>query len=343
MVRLAQIGVGYWGKNLLRNFYEAEGAEVAMLCDRDARVLARLKQKYKGAHCTDRADEIFNNNKLDAIAIATPAGSHFELAKAALQAGKHTFVEKPLALSARECEELIQLADGARLVLMVGHTFLFDPAVRRIKEYLREGLAGEIYYINSRRLNFGLVRGDVDALWNFAPHDLSILMYWLEEKPVSVAARGYAYLQSNLVDVVFLHLHFASGVSAHVHVSWLDPNKVRQMTIVGAQKMIVYDDVHPDRKVQIFDKGLSKQNLSAHLGAFDSFGNFQLMRRPGDLLIPKIDSFEPLKAQCQHFVDCIREHKRPLSDGANGLAVVRVLEAARESMLHEGKSVQLIS
>lgn len=341
MIRLAQIGVGYWGKNLLRNFYEIEGAEVKLVCDHDPNALAAVARKTIAVETCLDSSSVFSRADIDALAIATPPATHFEFAKKALLAGKHVFVEKPLAQTVAECEELVQLAHDHRRTLMVGHTFLYDAAVNRIKTYLQEGLAGEIYYINSRRLNFGIVRQDIDAMWNFAPHDLSILLHWLNETPATIAAHGEAHLQPHLVDVAFLHLNFPGGISAHIHVSWLDPGKVRQMTIVGSEKMIVYDDVHPDHKIQIYDKGIARNNLAAHLGEFDSFGKFQLIRRAGDLLIPKIDFTEPLQAQCRHFIDCIRENKRPVTDGEHGLAVVRILEAGRKSLLQKGKKIAI--
>lgn len=339
MIRLAQIGVGYWGKNLLRNFYEIEGAEVKLVCDHDPNALAAVARKTIAVETCLDSSSVFSRADIDAVAIATPPATHFEFAKKALLAGKHVFVEKPLAQTVAECEELVQLAHDHRCTLMVGHTFLYDAAVNRIKTYVQEGAAGEIYYLTSRRLNFGIVRQDIDAMWNFAPHDLSILLHWLNETPASIAVHGESHLQPHLVDVAFLHLNFPSGISAHIHVSWLDPGKVRQMTIVGSEKMIVYDDVHPDHKIQIYDKGISRKNLAAHLGEFDSFGKFQLIRRAGDLLIPKIDFTEPLRVQCRHFIDCIHENKRPLTDGEHGLAVVRILEAGRKSLLQKGKKM----
>lgn len=341
MIRLAQIGAGYWGKNLLRNFYQTEGAQVKLVCDQDPRVLVAAAKRMNAVETCLNSHEVFARDDLDAVAIATPPATHFALGMSALRSGKHVFVEKPLAQTVAECEQLVQLARDHQRILMVGHTFLFDAAVNRIKTYLQEGTAGDIYYIMSRRLNYGIVRNDIDAMWNFAPHDLSILLHWLNESPATIAVHGEAHLQSNRVDVAFMHLNFPSGIAAHVHVSWLDPSKVRQMTIVGSEKMIVYDDVHPDHKIQIYDKGIAKKNLDASLGEFDSFGKFQLMRRAGDLLIPKVDFIEPLQVQCQHFVDCIREDKQPLTDGDHGLAVVRILEAGRKSLLQDGKKTAI--
>ncbi len=332
MIRLAQIGIGYWGKNLLRNFLATNDAQVTAVCDRDPAVLEKIVVQYPLLQFSEHAQEIFGDDRIDAVAIATPSESHFELSKAALAAGKHVFVEKPMANSSASCKELVALAEKQKRVLMVGHTFLYNAAVLKVREFVQSGELGEIYYLYSQRLNLGRVRQDVDAMWNFAPHDLSIILYWLGKMPQRVSARGSAYLQKNIADVVFLQLEFEGGVTANIHVSWLDPNKVRRMTVVGSAKMVVYDDVPTDYKVRVYDRGITRQNLSASLGEFDSFGNFQLIQRAGDMLMPKVDFVEPLKVQCQHFIDCIVNEQKPLSDGENGLQVVRILEAAQRSM-----------
>jgi predicted dehydrogenase len=298
--------------------------------------------QYPLLQFSERAQEVLGDGQIDAVAIATPPDSHFELSKAALSAGKHVFVEKPMANSSAECRELIALAEKQQRVLMVGHTFLYNAAVNKVREYVQSGELGEVYYLYSQRLNLGRVRQDVDAMWNYAPHDLSILLYWLGRMPLRVSARGSAYLQDGVVDVAFVQLEFAGGVIANVHVSWLDPNKVRRMTVVGSQKMVVYDDMAPDHKVQVFDKGITRQDLSVSLGEFDSFGKFQLIQRAGDLLMPKVDFIEPLKVQCQHFVDCIVKNQKPLSDGESGLQVVRILEAAQRSREAGGGMMEVI-
>lgn len=343
MLRLAQIGIGYWGKNLLRNFLAMNDAQVTAVCDRDHAVLEKIVVQYPLLQFSEHAQEICDDPNIDAVAVVTPAESHYELAKAALSAGKHVFVEKPMANSSAECKELIGLAEKQKRVLMVGHTFLYNAAVTKVREYVQSGVLGEIYYLYSQRLNLGRVRQDVDAMWNFAPHDLSIILYWLDKIPLRVAARGSAYLQNNIADVVFLQLEFEGGVTANIHVSWLDPNKVRRMTVVGSAKMVVYDDVATDYKVRVYDRGITRQNLSASLGEFDSFGNFQLIQRAGDMLMPKVEFVEPLKVQCQHFVDCIVKNQKPLSDGENGLQVVRILEAAQRSMEAGGVMVEVLN
>ena len=222
---------------------------------------------------------------------------------------------------------------------MVGHTFEYNPAVQKVKEYIKGGDLGEVYYIYSQRLNLGQVRRDVNVFWNLAPHDISIVLCWLEEEPESVSAKGVTVLQKGIEDVVFLHMKFPGGRSAHIHTSWLDPNKVRRMTVVGSKKMVVYDDTLADARVQLFDKGVDRKNLSQNLGEYDDFGKFQLIQRAGDLLIPKVDATEPLRVECAHFVECVASGKKPQTDGANGLRVVKILEAGQASLNENGIEV----
>ncbi|MFQ5823059.1 MAG: Gfo/Idh/MocA family protein [bacterium] len=342
MIQLAQIGVGYWGKNLLRNFYSQPQACVKKICDLNKNVLEKLSFEYRDVTQTVQAEEIFEDHEIDAVVIATPADSHFSLAQKALESEKHIFVEKPLALTSVECQRLNNLALERNRILMVGHTFLYNAAVNKVKEYIIEELLGNIYYIYSQRLNLGRIRQEVNAMWNFAPHDISIILHWLDKLPHKVSARGYTYIQDEIPDVVFLHMEFENGVSAQIHVSWLDPGKMRKMTIVGSKKMIVYDDVEVNAKIQIYDKGITKKNISASLGDFDSFGKFQLIHRAGDLLVPKIDFVEPLKVQCSHFLECILKGRKPITDGESGLIVVKILEAAQKSIENDGRSETVI-
>jgi predicted dehydrogenase len=273
--------------------------------------------------------------------VATPASNHFETGMEALKAGKHIFVEKPLALRSSECRDLIDLAGSNGRILMVGHTFEYNPAVRKVKDYLNAGALGEIYYIYSQRLNLGQVRRDVNVFWNLAPHDISIALYWLEEEPEAVSAKGVSVLQKGIEDVVFLHMKFPSGRSVHIHTSWLDPNKIRKMTVVGSKKMVVYDDTLADARVQLFDKGVDRKNMSENLGEYDNYGKFQLIHRAGDLLIPKVDAAEPLRLECAHFVDCLTTGKKPQTDGENGLRVVKILEAGQASLDQNGIEVPI--
>ena len=334
-INLAQIGVGYWGRNLLRSFFRAEKIGRLLAVDPNENARKWIRREYPTVEIGADFEKILTNPDIQAIALATPANTHFRLARQVLRAGKHLFVEKPLSLSSREAEELVALAEQKRRILMVGHTFLYNAAVRTIRGYLEQDLLGKIYYIYSQRLNLGRVRSDVNAMWNLAPHDLSILLYWLGQMPVSVSAKGKDFLQDGIEDVVFLIVDFPSGISAHIHVSWLDPNKRRSMTLVGTKKMVVYEDTSADAKIKIYDKGITKKNLGESLGEYDSFGKFQLIQRAGDLLIPKVAFTEPLREEANHFLDCVATGATPLTDGRHGLQVIRILEAAQIS-LHSG-------
>lgn len=346
MVGIAVIGVGYWGPNLVRNLAATADGTLRVLCDQSAPRLEEMGRQYPGVDLTASCDDVLARGDVDAVVVATPAGTHFELAKRVLQSGRAAFIEKPLARSVAECEELIELAAAKNAVLMVGHTFEYNAAVDYVGRLIDDQELGQIYYIYSQRLNLGVVRQDVNALWNLAPHDVSIALRWLKKEPVRVRARGYTYLQEGVEDVVYLDLEFDDGVAVHIHVSWLDPGKVRRTTVVGSRKMVVYDDGSTEAKIQLFDKGIDRERLGgdedfASLGEFDSFGKFQLTQRAGDVLIPKIDFTEPLKRECAHFVDCVARGQRPLTDGENGLRVVRVLEAATRSLTGGGTAVDL--
>lgn len=339
MIGIAVVGAGYWGPNLIRNFVDTPGCWLKKVADLDERRLARIKRQYPDVAITTCFQELLEDEEIQGIVLATPAHTHYALARQVLQAGKGVLVEKPLATAVAECQALIDLAQQQGQVLMVGHTFEYNAAVRRVEEYIRSGELGEVYYLYSQRLNLGIVRQDVNALWNLAPHDISIALRWLGEMPVAVNARGYTYLQAGIEDVVYLNLEFASGVAAHIHVSWLDPGKVRRMTVVGSRKMAIYDDVSTEAKIQLFDKGIDRQHMDGSLGTFDSFGKFQLIQRAGDVLIPRLDFVEPLKVEAAHFVECLVQGKRPLTDGENGLRVVKILEASTQSLRQGGISV----
>jgi len=341
MTGIGVVGAGYWGPNLIRNFAAAESCALAGVADLDEGRLARMKNSYPKITVTTRFQDLLDNPEIQGIALSTPANTHYELARQVLEAGKNVFVEKPLAQTVAECEDLIRLAGERNRVLMVGHTFEYNAAVQRVEEYIRNQELGEIYYIYSQRLNLGVVRQDVNAMWNLAPHDISIALRWLGAMPAAVNAQGYTYLQEGVEDVVYLNLEFADGVAVHIHVSWLDPGKVRRMTVVGSEKMVVYDDASTEAKIQLFDKGIDRQHIDGSLGDFDSFGKFQLIQRAGDVLIPRIDFVEPLKVECAHFVECIAQNKTPITDGENGLRVVKVLEAATQSLAQGGVSVEI--
>lgn len=340
MVNVAQIGCGYWGPNLLRNFVQSNNCNVKMVADINEEKLNYVKRTYPFITTTKRFEEILENDEIDAVVVSTPASSHYEISKEVIKKGKHILIEKPIALSSSNAIHLIDLAEKNKIVLMVGHTFEYNSAVHTLRSYVVNGELGKIYYIYSQRLNLGIIRNDVNAMWNLAIHDISILLYVLKLKPISVSVKGVSYIQPNIEDIVFMTINFENDVIANIHVSWLDPQKVRKMTFVGSKKMIIYDDVS-DYKIQIFDKGIDKKNISNSLGDFDDFGKFQLIHRAGDVFIPKIDFVEPLKVECEHFLHCIMNNDTPVSDGYDGLRVVSILEAGQESLNKNGKEISI--
>ena len=336
MINIAVIGCGYWGPNLARNFSVIPDARLHTICDLREERLAVTLRSFPAVRATGNYKDILSDGEIDAVVLATPAATHFELAREILLSGRHVLVEKPLAMRSSECHELIDIAANQGRVLMVGHTFEYNAAVRKLKELLASGEMGEVYYSYSARLNLGQVRTDVNALWNLAPHDVSILIYIFGREPVQVTAKGVSYIQEDIEDVFFMVLDFPDGIAAHVHGSWLDPHKLRRTTIVGSKKMVVYDDMSLEAKIQIYDKGVTRKSLPGPMGEYDSFDKFQLITRAGDIHIPKIDFVEPLKIECSEFVDCIANAREPLADGADGLRVVKVLEAAQRSMARSG-------
>jgi predicted dehydrogenase len=293
-----------------------------------------MRMLYPHAIATPEHRDLFTDPDIEAVVIATPARTHYALAREALEAGKHVLVEKPLAMGSRQAEALIALADERRRVLMVGHIFEYHPAVRKIKSLIDEGELGQVYYIYSTRVNLGRVQSDINALWSIAPHDISILIYLLGTMPQSVSARGGTFLNGMVEDVVFLVLSFPDGMLGHVHASWLDPSKVRRMTVVGSRRMAVYDDVADEGKIKIYDKGVYRKGE-------DIYGEFQYRMHSGDIAIPRLDMAEPLRIECVHFAECVRQGRRPQTDGANGLRVVRVLEAAQASLERGGTTISL--
>ena len=346
MIGVAVVGFGYWGPNLVRNLASTPGAALRVVCDASPERLQAVGRAYPGVDLSASVDEVLARADVDAVVVATPADTHFDLARRVLETGRSVFVEKPLAGRVQECRTLIDLASSKRAVLMVGHTFEYNAAVDYVDDLIQRRELGKVYYIYSQRLNLGVVRRDVNAMWNLAPHDISIALRWLKKEPVRVCARGYTYLQAGIEDLVYLDLEFDDGIAVHIHVSWLDPGKIRRTTVVGSRKMVVYDDASTDAKIQVFDKGINREPVAggppyASLGAFDSFGKFQLTRRAGDLLIPNIDFTEPLKRECAHFIECVAEGRRPLTDGESGLRVVRILEAATRSLRAGGMAIEL--
>lgn len=333
MVNVAVVGHGYWGPNLMRVFASLKGCNLAACCDLNKDRLKMAAESFRNLKTTTNFDEILADPGIDAVSIATPISTHFTLAKKALQAGKHVLVEKPLTQKSVEAQELIRLGREKNRVVMVGHTYEYSPPVRKIKELISKGELGELYYIDSVRLNLGLFQSDFNVVWDLAPHDISIILYLMEREPVSVCAHGQSSIPGHLEDVAYLIVRFDNGTMANCHVSWLSPCKIRRFTIVGKQKMILWDDLEPEDKVKVYDKGISI--------SYEAVSKMQVLYRTGDMYCPKVEGVEPLKMECRHFVECITEHKTPQTSGESGLRVVRILEAAEESLRCRGKEVML--
>jgi predicted dehydrogenase len=336
MVKVGLIGCGAWGKNLLRNFANLPGCTLLACCDESAKQVQKISPGYPGIKFTRDPREIIENPNLDAVVIVTPPASHFQLCKAAIMADKDVFVEKPLVLNTKEGEELVELAERKKKILMVGHIMEYHAATLKLKEYIDKGELGRVYYLYSSRVNLGKVRDIENALWSFAPHDISMILFLLEKEPVSVTATGQCYLQKDkgIEDVVFMNMRFDDGTMAHVHVSWLDPHKERRLTVVGDKKMAVFDDARSAEKIWIYDKGVqTKQDYS-------TYGEY-LSLRFGDVVIPNIPATEPLRAECQHFIECVESRKAPRSDGRDGLRVSKVLDAAQRSLKSGGSPVEI--
>jgi predicted dehydrogenase len=321
---VAAVGCGYWGPNVIRNLDAVPGFELCSVCDVSTERLRAVAARHPAANATTRVDDILDDPTVEAVYLATPVSTHYELAKRALLSGKHVLIEKPLATTVDQAKELAELATARRLTLMVGHTFVFSPPVRKVKELIDGGSIGPIYYVETTRVNLGLFQKDVSVLWDLGPHDVSILMYWLGEVPLNVSARGRSYLGEALEDVAFLTLEFPSGILAQVQISWLAPSKLRRTSIVGRQRMIVYDDLEPVEKVKVFDRGVDRQPAS--------FGEFQLTYRSGDILSPRLDTTEPLYIECAHFLECLQTGRTPDTSPQSGVDVVRVIQAAERSL-----------
>jgi predicted dehydrogenase len=321
-IRVGVVGLGYWGPNIARNLAAIDGCEVRWLCDGDPRALERLASSFPGASTTTKLDELLADGELDAIALATPVPTHAELAIAVARAGKHCFVEKPLATSAADAEAAVEAAADARRVLMVGHLLEYHPAVVRLKQLVDGDELGPLYYVYGNRLNLGKLRADENALWSLGAHDVSVVLHLIGEEPDECLAHGASYVQPGIQDVVFCYLRFPSGVVAHLHLSWLDPHKERRLTVVGARRMATFDDMVVEGKLAVYDKGFDEDARS--------WGEY--ITRSGDIFSPQIANAEPLRLECEHFVQCIRDGAAPRSDGSSGLRVVRVLERLQRSL-----------
>lgn len=333
MVNVAVVGAGNWGKNLVRNFASLPDARLRCICDLDEGVRRRMAAAYPQATVVDDLGAILSDADLDAVVVAVDAPHHYGIARATLEAGKHTYVEKPLTLSSAEAQELTDLAASRGLKLMVGHLLEYHPAVNYIKDLIARGEVGRPLYLYFQRVNLGIVRTRENAWWSLAPHDVSVACYLFEDEPVSVSASGQAYLQEDIEDVVFANLKFADGRMAHVHVSWLDPHKIRRVTLVSSEKMVVFDDMEASEKIRIYDKGAAVQR-AAIVGFPEA-----ITIRSGDILIPKVPGDEPLRLECEHFISCIANDSAPRSDGADGVRVVKVLEAGGASLAKGGEPV----
>jgi predicted dehydrogenase len=321
-VTIGVAGLGYWGPNLARNFAALPDAELRWCCDADADLRERHAATFRSARFTADLGEMLADPELDAVALATPVSTHAELAARVLAAGKDVFVEKPLAQSAADAERLVAAAAEGDRVLMTGHLLEYHPGVRKLKEIADSGVLGDIHYIYSNRLNLGQLRADENALWSLGAHDVSVLLHLAGEEPYEVQARGESYMRPGVEDVVFCFLRFPSGLAAHMHLSWLDPHKERRFTVVGSKQMATFDDMELERKVTIYDKGFDQSD--------SSYGEY--ITRSGDISSPQIANTEPLRLECEHFVQCVRDRGTPVSDGASGLRVVRVLERLEQSL-----------
>ena len=336
MTKIAIVGLGHWGPNYLRNFSQTDGCQVVACADMNAARLKVFRKDYPAVRFYETTQELYEKEQPDATVIATPTSTHYELAKEALGRKQHVLIEKPLTTDEREGVELTELAARQDRVLMVGHTFLYNNAILWLKSYLKEGQAGKVYYLYAVRTNLGPIRQDVNALVDLAPHDVSIFLFLLGQEPTAVSAQGAAFLDHRREDVAFLTLYFEGGVIGHIHVSWLDPRKVRQTTVIGDKKMVVFDDINIFEPIRIYDKGVVRQSKD-----ISDFSQFKAVLYEGDVVLPKVSLSEPLKNQCKEFLDCVQNRRHPLSDGRFGTLVTRVLAGALKSLKQNGEIIPL--
>jgi len=332
VLNIAIVGTGYWGKNLVRNFATAKRCNLKYICDLNENLLAVQKQNFPFITTSTNLDEVLRDDEIDAVAIATDVPSHFSIALKALEAGKHTYVEKPLTLKASDSSALVEFAKKKGIKLMVGHLLEYHPAVNYLKALIDSSQLGQIYYIYTQRVNLGIIRQNENAWWSLAPHDISVICYLLGSKPVSVAANGQCYLQDDIEDVVFATIKFADGKIAHIHCSWLDPHKIRKMTIVGSEKMATFDDMQATEKIRVYDKSAA---TTVDINTYAEM----ISLRFGDIVIPKVAGGEPLALECKHFIDCVLDGKSVRSDGLDGVQVVRILEAGQKSLSNNGEPI----
>lgn len=333
-MKAAVIGVGYWGPNLIRNFLVHDEIDSVVACDRDDARLAKMAKTFPGIETASNYEDVVTRPDIDIVVIATPVSSHYPIAKLAIESGKHCFIEKPITASVAEAEELIALAQAKGVVLFVDHTFIYTGAVKKMKEIIESGRIGDLYYFDSVRVNLGLFQHDVNVIWDLAPHDLSIMDYLLDAKPVAVSAIGSCHVGNGLEDIAYLTLTFENDLIAHFHVNWLAPMKIRKTLIGGTKSMVVYDDTEASEKIKIYDKGI---DVTTREGVYNTLVQY----RTGDMISPKLDQQEALAVGTRHFLDCIRDGTRPMTDGQAGLNVVRILEASEVSIKNQGKLVPL--
>ncbi len=327
MIVIGQVGIGYWGPNLLRNLNANTSCKVKLVAESSKERRDYVKSIYPSIKVTNHFDDLLNDNEINSIVISTPVNTHFDFTMKALRSGKNVLVEKPMATDSNQINKIHELAVKKKLVAMVGHTFLFNEAVRYVKKIIDSGTLGEIRYIYSQRLNLGRIRSDVDALWNLAPHDISIVQYWLDEPdPIKISRHGIDYVQKGISDVVFMNIQYPKNIMVNIHVSWLDPHKVRKMTIVGSKKMIVYDDI-AENKITIYDKGIDPIAVLGKDMDFDNPHSIAFNHRSGDVYQPKIQWIEPLKTEIDHFINCIVKKDKCLTDPLHAKKVIKVLEA----------------
>jgi predicted dehydrogenase len=334
ILNIAIVGAGYWGKNLVRNFATAKRCSLKYVCDLDKKLLVSHKREFPFIKTTTDVEEVLKDKEVHAIVIATDVSSHFRIAQKSLEADKHTYVEKPLTFKAGDARILVELAKEKSLKLMVGHLLEYHPAVDYLKAVIDSGKLGQLYYMYTQRVNLGIVRKNENAWLSLAPHDISVICYLFDSEPVSVAASGQCYLQKGIEDVVFATIKFADDKMAHIHCSWLDPHKIRKMTVVGSEKMVTFDDMQTTEKVRVYDKAAAiKYDMNSYIE--------MISLRFGDIVIPKVTGGEPLALECRHFIDCVLDGKPVRSDGLDGLLVVRVLEAGQESLKNNGEPVNV--
>ncbi|MBV9209883.1 MAG: Gfo/Idh/MocA family oxidoreductase [Acidobacteria bacterium] len=339
-LNIGVIGCGYWGPNLLRNFAENEGAQVSWMCDLDERRLASLNRRYPATGATTDYNKLLADASLDAVVIATPVATHYKFAKDALLAGKHVLIEKPFTASVREAEELIELASRQNLTVMVDHTFIYTGAVRKMKETVESGELGDLLYFDSVRINLGLFQRDINVVWDLAPHDLSIMDFIIGREPLAVTATGSCHIERGIENIAYVMLRFADEFIAHFHFNWLAPVKIRRTLLAGSRKMIVYDDIEPTEKIRIYDKGVTTKRSEAGMDREAEYRTL-VSYRTGDVWVPKLDSTEALTYVSQEFLNAIRDSRAPLTDGHAGLRVVRLLEAAQQSIEQGGRQIKL--